>query len=337
VKYRSGSTKPTVKLKTPKLVRWIPPSYGYCLNVDGACKGNLDPCGGGGCLRDSNGDVHLSFAYFYGQGNNVIAEVRALCDGLRLAEHRGLSISDGYAPLIQSDELAFHTSGRVLRFWLVRACLDWPKALSRVCACLLLAGLVVSYKPVVRRGSCCACPACSPGAWYLRACPVQRLSPFPGTPILGILLREFSGLRVCSSWQPSWRTLERRGKRGLDSGAESFVELSCLGRDAEIVEVFSSRRGPDSPLSHYLSLRWFRSHTVVLGVGPQLGQAAVLRAFVCFCGGSASLFRGGEAGARLASRGRGRHVPLLDASSGGWVSVVVMKFPHDASKYDSLP
>ncbi|MQL79689.1 hypothetical protein Taro_012139 [Colocasia esculenta] len=84
--------KPTVKLKAPMLVRWIPPSYGFCLNVDGACKGNPGPCGGGGCYRDSNRDVHLSFAYFYGQGNSVIAEVRALCDGLRLAEHRGLAI-----------------------------------------------------------------------------------------------------------------------------------------------------------------------------------------------------------------------------------------------------
>ncbi|MQM19723.1 hypothetical protein Taro_052733 [Colocasia esculenta] len=112
-------------------------------------------------------------------------------------------------------------------------------------------------------------------------------------------LRECSGLRACSSWQPSWSTLELRGKRGLDSGAESIVEISCLGRDTEVVEVFSSQRGPDSPLSHCLSLRWFRSHVVVLGVGPQLGQAMVLRAFVCFYGSSISLFHGGEAGARL--------------------------------------
>ncbi|MQM16272.1 hypothetical protein Taro_049229 [Colocasia esculenta] len=76
------------------------------------------------------------------------------------------------------------------------------------------------------------CPTCSPGAWHLRACPVQRLSPFPGTPVLGSLLRECSGLRACSR-----RTLELRGKRVLDSGIESFVELSCLGRDAEVVEV----------------------------------------------------------------------------------------------------
>ncbi|MQL74381.1 hypothetical protein Taro_006740 [Colocasia esculenta] len=28
------------------------------------------------------------------------------------------------------------------------------------------------------------------------------LLPLPGTPVLGSLLREYSGLRVCSSWQP---------------------------------------------------------------------------------------------------------------------------------------
>ncbi|MQL94476.1 hypothetical protein Taro_027132 [Colocasia esculenta] len=52
-----------------------------------------------------------------------------------------------------------------------------------------------------------------PGAWHLRAYPVQRLSPLPGTPVLGSLLREYSGLRACSSWQPTRRTLELRGKR----------------------------------------------------------------------------------------------------------------------------
>ncbi|MQM20657.1 hypothetical protein Taro_053681 [Colocasia esculenta] len=70
------------------------------------------------------------------------------------------------------------------------------------------------------------------------------------------------------------RILEQRGKRGLDSSAKSFVELSCLGRNAEVVE-----GGPDSPLSHCLSLHWFRSYIVVRGMGPQLGQAAVVCAF----------------------------------------------------------
>ncbi|MQL86849.1 hypothetical protein Taro_019382 [Colocasia esculenta] len=83
------------------LPRWNPPQYGFSLNVDGACKGNPGPCGGCGCIRDSNGDIHLGFAFYYGQGNNMLAEVRALCDGLRLAEHRGLPIST-----VNSDSLA---------------------------------------------------------------------------------------------------------------------------------------------------------------------------------------------------------------------------------------
>ncbi|MQM09808.1 hypothetical protein Taro_042686 [Colocasia esculenta] len=89
--------KPTVKLKVPKLVKWIPPQHGLSLNVDGACKGNPGPYGGGGCVRDLNGDSHLSFAFFYGQGNSMIAEVHALCDGLRLVEHYGLNITSVYS------------------------------------------------------------------------------------------------------------------------------------------------------------------------------------------------------------------------------------------------
>ncbi|MQL82015.1 hypothetical protein Taro_014481 [Colocasia esculenta] len=41
--------------------------------------------------------------------------------------------------------------------------------------------------------------------------------------------REVPGRRVCSSWQPSRRTLELRGNGGLDGGVESFAELSWLG------------------------------------------------------------------------------------------------------------
>ncbi|MQL93774.1 hypothetical protein Taro_026426 [Colocasia esculenta] len=92
---------------------------------------------------------------------------------------------------------------------------------------------------------------------------------------------------------------------------------------------------PDSPLSHCLSLCWFRSHVVVSGVRPQLGQAAVLRELVCFCGSSVSPFVGAEAGARLASRACGLRVPLSAASGGGLVVVVVTAFPHDVS--NSIP
>ncbi|MQM18330.1 hypothetical protein Taro_051319 [Colocasia esculenta] len=46
----------------------------------------------------------------------------------------------------------------------------------------------------------------------------------------------------------------------------------------------------------------------------------------CFCGGSVSPFARAEAGARLVSGGRGQCVPLLAASGGGLVAVVVTTF-----------
>ncbi|MQM05792.1 hypothetical protein Taro_038608, partial [Colocasia esculenta] len=42
----------------------------------------------------------------------------------------------------------------------------------------------------------------------------ERLLPLPGTSVLKSLLREYSGLRACLSWQPSRRTLEQRGNSG---------------------------------------------------------------------------------------------------------------------------
>ncbi|MQL79906.1 hypothetical protein Taro_012347 [Colocasia esculenta] len=102
---RTFGFKPTVKLKVPKIVRWIPPKHGVCLNIDGACKGNPGPCGGGGCLRNPVGDVLLSFAFFYGHGDSLLVEVRALDDGLRLAALHGFHITSVYSDslvLVQS-------------------------------------------------------------------------------------------------------------------------------------------------------------------------------------------------------------------------------------------
>ncbi|MQL79970.1 hypothetical protein Taro_012422 [Colocasia esculenta] len=130
-----------------------------------------------------------------------------------------------------------------------------------------------------------------------------ELSPFPGTPILGSPLRESSLVWV---WD-----------------AEGFGVLSW--------------RKLDNPLSHCLSLRWFRSHVVVPGMRPQLGQAAVLRELVCFYGGSISPFAGVEAGARLARRARGLRVPLLAASGGVLIVVVVTTFPHDVPSVPRCP
>ncbi|MQM19450.1 hypothetical protein Taro_052455 [Colocasia esculenta] len=120
-----------------------------------------------------------------------------------------------------------------------------------------------------------------------------------------------------------------RATRGLAHVSLSEVLSELLRRrrvwDAEGFGVLSRRR-PDSPLSHCLSLRWFRSHVVVSGVRPQLGQAALLRVLCVSVAALSHPCAGTEAGARLASRACGLWVPLLAASGGGLVVVVVTAF-----------
>lgn len=74
-------------------VRWTAPEKDFALNVDGASKGNPGMAGGGGCFRGPSGQLILGFAYFYGKGSNMVAEGRALLDGLRLAKSHNIKIS----------------------------------------------------------------------------------------------------------------------------------------------------------------------------------------------------------------------------------------------------
>ncbi|MQL97116.1 hypothetical protein Taro_029800 [Colocasia esculenta] len=93
---------------------------GLCLNVDGASKGNPGLSGSGGCIRDSNGNIYLAFAFHYGFGNSLQAEVRALHDGLMLAKEFGLSINLIYsdsALLIQSFSNNSLPSWECARWW----------------------------------------------------------------------------------------------------------------------------------------------------------------------------------------------------------------------------
>ncbi|MQM23159.1 hypothetical protein Taro_056222 [Colocasia esculenta] len=92
-------------MKKPSLVRWTPPQTSLYLNVDGASKGNPGFSDGGGCIRDSKGCIRLGFAFFYGQGDSLTAETRALYDGLRLADQHGFHISNVFSDslvLVQS-------------------------------------------------------------------------------------------------------------------------------------------------------------------------------------------------------------------------------------------
>ncbi|MQM01087.1 hypothetical protein Taro_033832, partial [Colocasia esculenta] len=92
---------PQCRVKQCKFIRWIPPIFDFSLNVDGACKGNPGDYGGGGCIRDKHGSVVIAFAHYYGYGSSLMAEARALCDGLRLADFFGLRLS-----MINSDSMA---------------------------------------------------------------------------------------------------------------------------------------------------------------------------------------------------------------------------------------
>ncbi|MQM11401.1 hypothetical protein Taro_044305 [Colocasia esculenta] len=110
----------TVKMKKPKLVRWTPPQTSLYLNVDGASKGNPGFSGGGGCIRDSKGCIRLGFAFFYGQGDSLTVETRALYDGLRLADQHGFHISNVFSDslvLVQSFKTNRCPSWKCIWWW----------------------------------------------------------------------------------------------------------------------------------------------------------------------------------------------------------------------------
>ncbi|MQM03231.1 hypothetical protein Taro_036009 [Colocasia esculenta] len=78
-----------------------------------------------------------------------------------------------------------------------------------------------------------------------------------------------------------WGMRQVASMRSVTKG-DTFVAVSWkrCQEGTEVVEVISSQCGQDNPLFHYLSLHWFRSHVVVLGVEPQLGKAVVVHAFL---------------------------------------------------------
>ncbi|MQL99832.1 hypothetical protein Taro_032563 [Colocasia esculenta] len=93
----------------------------------------------------------------------------------------------------------------------------------------------------------------SPGAWHLKACPVREVVTVTWDPVLGSLLREYSGLRVCSSWQLLRRTLELRGKRWLGQWRVSLLQSSRGWSGMPRTVWSSTRRRPASPIFHCLA------------------------------------------------------------------------------------
>ncbi|MQM20680.1 hypothetical protein Taro_053704 [Colocasia esculenta] len=86
------------------------------------------------------------------------------------------------------------------------------------------------------------------------------------------------------------QTLVLRGKRWwIVAWCRLWSSLSWVCVSEVVVVLF--RCGPASP-SHCLPLRWFRSRVGRLGMGPQLGRAAVVGCVVFCCGSLAALYLG---------------------------------------------
>ena len=68
-----------------KSVKWEKPGYGWLtLNTYGSVVGNFGVAGGGGLIRDTNGEWVTGFARRIGKTSSFLAELWALRDGLQL-------------------------------------------------------------------------------------------------------------------------------------------------------------------------------------------------------------------------------------------------------------
>lgn len=80
-----------IKTRNLQLVSWSKPSKGYYkLNVDWSSLGNPVIAVVGGVIRDFQGQVIAGFFAHYELVSNIVAEGRALLDGLKLAYNLGI-------------------------------------------------------------------------------------------------------------------------------------------------------------------------------------------------------------------------------------------------------
>ena len=80
-------------MKPPRIsaqINWLRPERGWVkLNTDGAANTDLGRAGGGGILRDCEGNWVGGFARFLGNWSSLLAELWALKDCLSLAKNLG--------------------------------------------------------------------------------------------------------------------------------------------------------------------------------------------------------------------------------------------------------
>ncbi|XP_059290876.1 uncharacterized protein LOC132044416 [Lycium ferocissimum] len=86
--WRKKGYRPLICTKT---VYWkFPFERWYKCNTDGASRGNPGPSSYGFCVRDWNGDLVYAQCQKIGQSNNVIAEARAILEGLKYCVEKDL-------------------------------------------------------------------------------------------------------------------------------------------------------------------------------------------------------------------------------------------------------
>ncbi|KAL2462289.1 RNase H domain-containing protein [Abeliophyllum distichum] len=102
----------------PTLVFWrTPPVGSYKINTDGCVKDGV--ASGGGIIRDSSGQCIRAFFSFYGDCTILEAELRAILDGIILAQRLGLSVL-----WVESDStLAIHCITKGGEPWHIQATL----------------------------------------------------------------------------------------------------------------------------------------------------------------------------------------------------------------------
>ncbi|MQM14076.1 hypothetical protein Taro_047005 [Colocasia esculenta] len=102
VLHHKTSGKENLKANIPSVVRWLTPPQGRLkLNVDGAFKGTSGEAGGGGILRDHEGNMCSAFAKaYYGLNSSLAAEALALRDDISIYCRTGAS-----EVLVETDSL----------------------------------------------------------------------------------------------------------------------------------------------------------------------------------------------------------------------------------------
>ncbi|KAF7844395.1 reverse transcriptase [Senna tora] len=132
----------------PFSVGWEPLPLGWWkLNTDESCQRNQNLIGGGGLILDSNGNWVNGFSKFMGEGNNLIAELWAIFEGLKLANHLHCSHL-----IVESDSLA------VVNLINSNNCgnLHQLSSLVLICRATLSAFSEVKVVHVHREGNACA-------------------------------------------------------------------------------------------------------------------------------------------------------------------------------------